>query len=280
MRTFTDPKKLQKYLSDLKHQGKSIGFVPTMGYLHDGHLSLVRDARKSTDIVVVSIFVNPMQFSPSEDLAKYPHDFKRDKKLLIDAKTDVIFYPSRESMYPEGYSTFVIEDSLSRFWCGASRPGHFKGVTTIVLKLFNIVMPDKAFFGQKDIQQALILQKMVADLNLPVSIKIRPIIRETDGLAMSSRNVYLNPSERQQALILKTALDYACSEFLKGVTSAQALHAGMKRLISSASSVRIDYIGCADQYTLEPKETLHSGDRILLAVYIGSTRLIDNCQLP
>ena len=279
MRRFSDSIKIQRYISSLKKQGKVVGFVPTMGALHEGHLSLLRKARQQSDVVVLSIFVNPKQFAPNEDLEKYPRNLEHDIELAEHEGTDIVFCPSGATIYPEGYSTYVTEDYLTRYWCGASRPDHFRGVTTIVLKLFNIVLPDTAFFGQKDIQQALVIRKMVTDLNLPVNICICPIVREPDGLALSSRNVYLNAQERKDALVLRKSLEFAQQAFSQGERRSDVIQAGMRKIILSAKSASIDYIGCADKTTLAPKDILDHGDIVLLAVYIGSTRLIDNCVL-
>ncbi|RJP60874.1 MAG: pantoate--beta-alanine ligase [Candidatus Auribacter fodinae] len=279
MLVFTNPLELQQHVQVLKKQGTSIGFVPTMGYLHDGHISLLKAARQDNDFVILSIYVNPLQFAPTEDLAAYPRDFDRDSQLAEEAGVDLIFYPSNETLYPEGYSTYVTEEEISARWCGASRKTHFRGVTTIVLKLFNCTLPDRAYFGAKDIQQALIIRKMVSDLHIPTDIVTCPIVREDDGLAMSSRNVYLSPSERAEALVLKKALDHAQQQFSKGIKSSKILAETMTDIIKSAASARIDYIACADGSTLEPKQELSAGDRILLAVFIGKTRLIDNCRL-
>jgi len=280
MITFNDPISVQKYVSDIKKQGKSIGFVPTMGYLHEGHLSLLRAAKTGSDTVALSIFVNPKQFGPTEDLHKYPRDFERDAQLAESVNTDIIFYPTEENMYPPGYSTYVTEESISSNWCGLKRPGHFKGVTTVVVKLLNIIQPDTAYFGAKDIQQALIIKKIVADLNIPVKIEICPIVREEDGLAMSSRNVYLDKNERFDAKLINKSLSHAIDLFMSGFTNSELITEEIKRIILTAKSIEIDYIACVDKDTLEAKDTLTHGDRILIAVYAGKTRLIDNCQLP
>lgn len=279
MQTITAPLSMQQYARAAQRSGQTIGFVPTMGYLHEGHLSLIRTARRECDCVVLSIYVNPLQFGPSEDLSQYPRDAQRDTLLASEEGVDCIFYPSDDVMYPDGYSTYVTEQVLSEHWCGASRPEHFRGVTTIVTKLFNCVMPDTAYFGAKDIQQALIIKKMASDLNMPVNLRICPIVREYDGLAMSSRNVYLSDRERTDALILKRSLDHAQQLFERGERSSSAVHDAVCALIGSVESARIDYAACVDGDSLGAKETLQRGDRILLAVYIGRTRLIDNIQL-
>lgn len=260
-----------------RSKDKTIGFVPTMGFLHEGHLSLMREARMQTDYVVVSIFVNPTQFGPNEDLASYPRDFERDALLCTSAEVDLIFAPSVEEMYPEGYSTFVdCEGEITKRLCGASRPTHFKGVTSVVSKLFNIVLPDKAFFGQKDAQQVAVIEKMVRDLNYNLEIVPCPIVREADGLAMSSRNTYLNESERREALVLSQALKLAKALIDEGERSAEVLIQNMKKKIDESSSATIDYISIVDAGTLDPLETLNDDFLVALAVKIGKTRLIDN----
>ena len=247
-----------------------------MGYLHEGHLSLARQARRDTDIVVMSIFVNPAQFAPQEDLKKYPRDLKRDVKLARGVGVNVIFYPSIKAMYPDGYKTYVEVRELSNILCGKSRPGHFKGVATVVAKLFNITACDTAYFGQKDAQQALIIKKMAQDLNMPLKIKVMPIIRENDGLAMSSRNKYLSPQERQEAVILHKALLLAKSLIRQGYKGSRYLISRMKDVIREKKSARIDYIDIVDAQDLSPVKTIKGRVLIALAVWIGKTRLVDN----
>jgi pantoate--beta-alanine ligase len=259
--------------------GKTIGFVPTMGYLHEGHLSLIRAARKRADVTVLSIYVNPTQFGPTEDLAKYPRDFERDEKLAAREGVDIIFYPTDEEMYPEGFVTTVHVNGLTEGLCGASRPGHFDGVTTVCTKLFNAVKPDFAVFGQKDAQQALVIRQMVRDLNLDLEIVIAPIVRESDGLAMSSRNVYLSPEERQDALSLSQSLKLAERLVREGESDSSQIIAKMRGLIESHSRIRIDYIVIVDGDTLQPIERLSGRVLIALAVFAGKTRLIDNILL-
>ena len=256
--------------------GKKIGFVPTMGFFHEGHLSLIRRARKECDIIVISIFVNPTQFGPREDLERYPRDFSRDKRLARECGADVIFAPSVAEMYPEGYSTFVEEEQLSKYLCGRSRPGHFRGVSTVVLKLFNIVMPDIAYFGLKDAQQAVIIKRMASDLNVDVRIRVLPIIREPDGLALSSRNQYLAPDEREAALILHKALEAAKIMIDTGERSGSTMRSGLRKLIAGEKHARIDYVEVVDADTLERVERLKGKVMIALAIHIGRTRLIDN----
>jgi len=257
----------------------SVGFVPTMGYLHRGHLSLMDAARKQTDTVVASIFVNPTQFGPNEDLDSYPRDFDRDEKLAKDAGVDFLFYPDKQAMYPDGYASYVVPEGPDRHLCGAKRPGHFRGVMTIVLKLFNIVRPTDAYFGQKDIQQARILEQMVSDFHLPVQMHIEPIVREKDGLAMSSRNVYLNPEERKQAVCLSKALFAAKSRFSGGERDAAILIETVQEEISRHSLARTDYIELVDYQKLMPVHTVTSRAVLACAVFFGKTRLIDNIIL-
>lgn len=268
---------MQQYAGRLKKLGKTIGFVPTMGYLHEGHLSLARQAKKDTDVAVMSIFVNPIQFGLKEDLKKYPRDSKRDCGKALGAGVDVIFYPSAEAMYPANYQTYVDVIGLSKYLCGKSRPGHFRGVATVVAKLFNIVRPDIAYFGQKDAQQAIIIKRMARDLNMDLEIGVMPIVREPDGLAMSSRNVILSPSERKQALVLKNALQKAKSMINSDETDAKSIIKAMRRVCESVPS-RIDYISITDAETLQDVKSIKKNKKILvaLAVRIGRMRLIDN----
>uniref|UniRef100_A0A7V1EH98 Pantothenate synthetase n=1 Tax=candidate division WOR-3 bacterium TaxID=2052148 RepID=A0A7V1EH98_UNCW3 len=270
---------LKKTIKKIKSKNKIIGFVPTMGYLHEGHLSLIRIARKHSDYIVCSIFVNPTQFGPNEDFNRYPRDLKRDEGLLKKEKADLIFYPSVKEMYPDGYKTYVEVEELSSILCGKSRPGHFRGVTTVVLKLFNIVQPDIAVFGEKDYQQATIIKQMVKDLNLDVDIIIAPIVREPDGLAMSSRNTYLSPEERTNAIILYKALNWAKDSFYKeNIKSPEYIITQMKRMIEEKGG-EVDYIAIVDKNALTPVRYIKKGDRILLAVFFGKTRLIDNIEV-
>jgi pantoate--beta-alanine ligase len=260
----------------LKKEGKSIGFVPTMGYLHDGHLSLVRAAKKHTDVVIMSIFVNPLQFGPKEDFERYPRDFKRDEQLASAAGVDVIFYPSVKDMYPEGYATFVNVERLTIGLCGASRPGYFRGVTTVVAKLFGIIKPDVAYFGQKDAQQAAVIKKMAQDLNMGVEIKVVPIVREKDGLAMSSRNTYLSETERGDSVVLYLSLKAAESLVALGETDASRVIKMMKEMIALKPSVNIEYISILDAKELVELETITKEALIAVAARVGKTRLIDN----
>lgn len=256
------------------------GFVPTMGYLHEGHLSLVRRARAENDRVAVSIFVNPTQFGPHEDYARYPRDLERDLRLLEPLGVDLVFIPSVEEMYPPGFQTWVIVEEVSRPLEGASRPGHFRGVATVVAKLFNILQPDRAYFGQKDAQQTVVIRRMVQDLNIPVEIVICPTVREPDGLAMSSRNSYLNPEERRAATVLFRALQAAKARYEAGERDAERLREAMREVIRAEPLARIDYVSVAHPETLQELERVEGPALLSLAVYIGTTRLIDNLMLP
>jgi pantoate--beta-alanine ligase len=260
--------------------GKRLGFVPTMGALHEGHLSLVRAARASCDAVAASIFVNPMQFGPNEDLAKYPRSFERDRELLEKEGVELLFAPSVEEMYPAGAVTWVTVEGLSSKLDGRSRPGHFRGVTTVVAKLFHIVEPDAAFFGQKDAAQVAIVRRMVRDLNLPVEIVACPIVREPDGLAMSSRNAYLDPQQRKQALVLHRGLLQVKKSWEEGEREAGKLLTVGRDELSAEKSVRLDYLEIVDPDSLVPVENTAGGALVAVAAFVGLTRLIDNLVLP
>ncbi|NOX38117.1 MAG: pantoate--beta-alanine ligase [Calditrichaeota bacterium] len=270
---------MQRYADQQRREGKIIGFVPTMGYLHEGHLSLMRLARPRCDVLVVSIFVNPTQFGPNEDFDRYPRDFEHDERLCRQEQVDVVFYPDVQEMYPQPYYTYVNVEKLSETMCGASRPGHFRGVATVVTKLFNIVKPHLAVFGQKDYQQALIIQQMVKDLNFDIEILLGPIVREPDGLAMSSRNKYLSPEERQKALVLYRSLQYAEQQVAAGERDARKILAAMEAMIQQVPGVQIDYVVIVDGQTLEPVTEIRDGTLVALAVKVGQTRLIDNTVL-
>ncbi|PKM42567.1 MAG: pantoate--beta-alanine ligase [Firmicutes bacterium HGW-Firmicutes-8] len=267
---------IKAFVRSVRGQNKTIGFVPTMGYLHEGHQTLMRKAKKQTDFVVVSIFVNPLQFGVGEDYQEYPRDLRRDSSLAEAAGADVIFAPQVREMYPQGYSTFVDVEKLTDKLCGRSRPGHFKGVTTVVTKLFNIVQPDIAFFGQKDAQQAAVLQKMAIDLNMNLTIQIRPTVREKDGLAMSSRNSYLNPEERAAALCLYRSLEAAKNLVDAGERNTGALKQKIEGLIGQEPLARIDYVEVLSFPELAETEYLKGSSLAAAAVFIGRTRLIDN----
>jgi pantoate--beta-alanine ligase len=282
MQIINSPEEMQKAALEWRRAGKKIGFVPTMGYLHAGHMSLVKLARAQADITVASIFVNPTQFGPNEDYARYPHDLARDSELCRQNDVDVLFHPAAEEMYFAGPRVFVDENDLSKKLCGASRPGHFRGVLTVVAKLFNIVLPDAAVFGQKDAQQAILVRHMIRDLNFPIEPIIGPIIRETDGLAMSSRNSYLGPDERRDATVLSAALKLARRLYRADEREGKTLKEAMRELIAKqAPAAVIEYIEIVDTHTLNPVHELGGeNDLIALAVRIGKTRLIDNLPLP
>jgi len=272
----TDIGLMHRTAQALRQDGKRIGCVPTMGYLHQGHLSLVRRAREISQVVVVSLFVNPTQFGPQEDYDSYPRDLPRDIQLLEETGCDILFQPAAERMYPPGHSTVVEVQGLTGVLCGASRPGHFRGVTTVVTMLFDIIRPHLAVFGQKDAQQAIVIRRMVTDLHQDVEIVVAPTVREPDGLAMSSRNKYLSPRERQEAPVLYRALQRARSQVEEGERRADRLVQGMQRLIESESSGHIDYIAVVDTGRLQPLEELAGEVLIALAVKFGRARLIDN----
>jgi len=262
-----------------RREGKSLGLVPTMGALHEGHLSLVRAAKAQCDLVAASIFVNPLQFGPSEDLAKYPRTFDRDRELFAQEGVDFIFAPSVEEMYPAGAVTYVTVEGLSDKLCGRSRPGHFRGVTTVVSKLFNIVEPDRAFFGQKDAAQSTIIRRMVRDLNIPVQIVVCPIVREPDGLAMSSRNAYLDVPQRKSALLLYRALMAVQERFDQGERKVRALIEAGSQIFAQEPSVQLDYFEIVDPETLEPVDDFSRPVLVAVAAFVGKARLIDNILL-
>jgi pantoate--beta-alanine ligase len=262
-----------------RRTGKRLGFVPTMGALHEGHLSLVRAARSSCDALAASIFVNPTQFAPNEDLAKYPRSFERDRELLEREGVELLFAPPVEEMYPAGAVTWVTVEGLSDKLDGRSRPGHFRGVATVVAKLFHIVEPDAAFFGQKDAAQVAIIRRMVRDLNLPTEIVVCPIVRESDGLAMSSRNAYLDADQRKRALALHRALTRVQRMADAGQRKTSELVAAGRAEFAGESSVRLDYLEIVDPDTLDPVDSISSGALVAVAAFVGSTRLIDNILL-
>lgn len=263
-------------IKEWRRQGYTIGLVPTMGYLHDGHASLMKKAKESCQKVVVSIFVNPMQFGANEDLSTYPRDLEADSRLCESLGVDLIFHPSVEEMYDPGFCSFVDMTGLTKELCGKSRPIHFRGVCTVVTKLFNIVTPDKAFFGQKDAQQLAVIKRMTADLNMDIEIVGCSIIREEDGLARSSRNVYLNKEERQAALILSKTIQLGQRMVQQGTRSASQLLAAMKASLESEPLARIDYVEAVSMDTIQPIDTLQGQVLVAMAVFIGKTRLIDN----
>lgn len=272
-------KQMQKLSDSWRAKGERIALVPTMGYLHEGHLSLVRKAQTSADIVVVSIYVNPTQFGADEDLESYPRDLERDAKLAKDAGCDFIFAPSDDEMYPHRYLTYVTVEEITKVLCGALRPIHFRGVTTIVAKLFNAVKPHVAVFGQKDAQQAMVVKQMTRDLNYDVDIEVTPIVREPDGLAMSSRNKYLSPEERRDAPILYHSLTLAEEMIVSGERRSLVIKDAMQEMIEAVESSNIDYISIVDATTLEETEVIRGEVLIALAVRFGKARLIDNLMI-
>lgn len=276
IRTLKSVREMQETAEKLRLEAKRIGFVPTMGYLHEGHLSLVDLVRTKSDVTVMSIFVNPAQFGPHEDLDKYPRDFERDEMLAASRGVDIIFYPTPEMMYPAGYKTWVDVDDLTEVLCGASRPGHFRGVTTVVTKLFNIIKPHCVALGQKDAQQAAVIETMIRDLNVDTEFILGPIVREIDGLAMSSRNVNLLPDERKEAPVLQQTLKEIAKTIKNGHIDIQSLlNAGIQS-IESMTSGRVDYLEARCYPSLEPIENISGKLLIALAVYFKNVRLIDN----
>lgn len=269
---------LRALLKPLWNEGKRIGFVPTMGYLHEGHAALVRQSASRCDVTVVSIFVNPTQFAPNEDFAKYPRDLERDQATCLEAGADVLFMPEASEVYPSGFQTFVEPGRLAEPLCGAFRPGHFRGVATVVAKLFNIVQPDLAFFGQKDFQQTVVIRRMVRDLNLPVDVVVIPTVREEDGLAMSSRNSYLSADERERARCLSQGLFAAEEAFRHGERKPKKLLALARKAMAEVD--RLQYLELVDAQSLEPlTEPVDRAAALCVAAYVGATRLIDNVVL-
>ena len=269
-------REIRKEVDKAKTSGLTIGLIPTMGFLHEGHLQLVDKIRKYADFVIVSIYVNPTQFEPGSDLSTYPRDTEGDLEKLKKSHVDVVFFPNDEIMYPSPYYSYVVVEDITNILCGTSRPGHFRGVTTIVTKLFNIIQPDFAIFGEKDFQQLAVIKRMTADLNMPVKIIGAPIVRESDGLAMSSRNKYLNDQHRREATILYQSLQLAKNIYRKGETGSRTIIQQMRSLIEANSSGKIDYIELIDSKTLTLKDKVDDYSRVALAVYFGKTRLIDN----
>jgi len=279
MEIIEDIQEMQRWSEVQRHRGERIVLVPTMGFLHDAHLSLAREGNKRGDRLVVSIFVNPAQFSPNEDFTAYPRDFDRDRALLEREHADVLFHPSVQEIYPEGYQTHVDVNKLGVFLCGAHRPGHFQGVATVVTKLFNIVRPHVAIFGEKDYQQLQLVRRLVRDLNFAIEIVGHPIVREADGLAMSSRNIYLSPEERQTALCLSRSLGRAACEVKRGEIRGRVITEAVCAEIEKEPLARVEYVTLCDSATLEPVEEIQGSALLALAVRIGKTRLIDNAIL-
>ena len=279
MEIVSDPRDMQALSLAWRQQGQCIAFVPTMGYFHEGHLSLMRYGREQGNRLVVSLFVNPAQFGPAEDLDRYPRDLERDASLAREVGVDVLYTPSAAQMYPEGYQTYVTVEEVSQGLCGASRPGHFRGVATVVLKLFNQVLPHLAVFGEKDYQQLMVIKRMVGDLSLPVEVVGRPIVREADGLALSSRNTYLNPGERQAARCLYLSLTWARDRATSGESDPDKILPEVIRMINSTPHTRLDYAVLVDPDTLQSVDTIRDSARLAVAAWVGGTRLIDNMLL-
>lgn len=269
-------KEVREQVKAWRKEGLSVGYVPTMGYLHEGHASLMKKSVENNDKTVASIFVNPMQFGPTEDLEAYPRDLDRDAALCEEIGVDLIFHPEVEEMYEDGFCSFVDMNGLTKGLCGKTRPTHFRGVCTVVNKFFNIVKPDRAYFGQKDAQQLAVIKRMVADLNMDIEIVGCPIVRETDGLAKSSRNTYLSEEERSAALCLSKSIFLAEALVKDGEISAETIKAEMRKVLESEPLARVDYVEVVDSLTIEPVVEVKSGTLIAIAVYIGKTRLIDN----
>lgn len=276
MKVISDIHKLQKISLELNKKNKTIGFIPTMGALHNGHLKLVAESKKMNDITIVSIFVNPAQFTQNEDLTKYPRPIKNDKKLLKAAGADYLFHPNVKTMYPNGLRTSVSIADLSNILEGKSRPGHFSGMATVVHKLFNIIRPTYTYFGQKDFQQTVVVKQMVKDFNLPITIDVVPTVRDTDGLALSSRNIFLNDRERSQALSLRQSLLLGKELILKGNKNTQSIKTKIKDFLKNYGLVRLDYIEICDTKNLSFLKTVSDKAVILIAAHVGKTRLIDN----
>jgi pantoate--beta-alanine ligase len=277
MKIIREPRSMQAHAETLRNQGQRIALVPTMGYLHEGHVSLMKEGKKRTDALVVSVFVNPTQFGPQEDLGTYPRDFEADRQRMEEVGVDAVFYPTDQEMYEEGYQTYVTVEMVTENLCGRSRPQHFRGVATVVSKLFNIVKPHVALFGEKDYQQLVVIRRMVADLNFDVEVVGCPIVREPDGLAMSSRNKHLNADERKEALALKMALDRAQDLYRKGETRARVIMEEAKRILGNHLRIRTDYISLCDGRSLTDVEEVQGGTLLAIAAFVGNTRLIDNC---
>lgn len=270
---------MQKKAEELRLSGKKIGLFPTLGFLHEGHLELIRQGRRRADVLVMSLFVNPAQFGPNEDFDRYPRDIEGDIKKAQNEGVEIVFLPSSEEMYPDGFQSSVKVDKITGFLCGKSRPGHFEGVTTVVAKLFNIIKPHFALFGQKDFQQLAVIRRMVKDLNMDVEIVEAPTVREADGLAMSSRNRYLNPEERKSALSLKKSIDTALKMAAEGELNSEKIKTSVNELITSFPFTTVDYINICDPETLEDISQLKEKSLLAMAVKVGSTRLIDNCMI-
>ncbi|MBI4115712.1 MAG: pantoate--beta-alanine ligase [Candidatus Omnitrophica bacterium] len=275
MKIIQSPRELQQEMGRLRSRGKGIGFVPTMGALHEGHLSLIRKARSENRVVVVSIFVNPLQFGPKDDFKRYPRRIQKDRAMLAKEKVDYLFMPSRSSFYPEGYQTLIEVKDLSRGLCGKFRPGHFQGVATVVAKLFNVTKPHRAYFGAKDYQQALIIKQMASDLNFGVEIRVLPLIRDKKGLALSSRNAYLSFKEKERALAISRSLNWAKKAIRKGNRNVVSIRNGILKSLKSKLR-KIDYIEIVEAKSLQPVKSIRGQIVIAVAGWVGETRLIDN----
>jgi pantoate--beta-alanine ligase len=280
MRIVKTIKQLRQILKEARRKGQKIGFVPTMGYFHEGHLSLIRRTKKECEICVVSIYVNPKQFGPKEDFSRYPRDIKRDMAMIKKENVDILFIPSDNVVYSNCSLTYIDVERISNILCGKVRPGHFKGVASVVAKLLNMVQPDVMYLGQKDAQQVAVLSKMIADLNFPVSIRVVPTVREKDGLAMSSRNVFLTARERSQAPVLYRALKDAVMRIQAGERAASKITGVIHQIITQRSNGKIQYVACVDAGTLEPLKILKGKVLIAVSVFFGKTRLIDNVIVP
>ena len=276
MKIVSSVEEVRNQVKEWRKQGLTVGLVPTMGYLHEGHQSLIKASVENNDRTVVSVFVNPIQFGPNEDLATYPRDLDRDSKLCEETGADLIFHPEKENMYDDDFCTYIDMDSVTKNLCGKTRPTHFRGVCTVVGKLFNIVAPDRAYFGQKDAQQLAVIRRMVRDLNFDLEIVGCPIIREDDGLAKSSRNTYLSEEERKAALVLSRSLKEGKSLIESGETDAKKVVDSIRKVIETEPLAKIDYVEAVDFDTIEPIETIKNNTLVAIAVYIGKTRLIDN----
>ena len=276
MRVIRSARQMAAVAQRLRRRGKTIGVVPTMGALHEGHLSLIRAAAAANDVVIVTVFVNPLQFGPGEDFKRYPRNVARDIRLARQAGADIVFAPSVQEIYPRGFGTVIDVGPIGQRWEGRSRPGHFRGVATVVAALFHLTQPTTAYFGRKDYQQTLVVKQLIRDLHLPVRLRVLPTVREPDGLAMSSRNQYLNASQRRRATVLVRALRRARAQIRGGERRAAAIAARLRRLIRLTPEARIDYVALADADTLMPRRRLRGRVVLLVAVWIGRTRLIDN----
>ena len=276
MKIVSSEEEVRNQVKEWRKQGLTVGLVPTMGYLHEGHQSLIKASVENNDRTVVSVFVNPIQFGPNEDLATYPRDLDRDSKMCEETGADLIFHPEKENMYDDDFCTYIDMDSVTKNLCGKTRPTHFRGVCTVVGKLFNIVAPDRAYFGQKDAQQLAVIRRMVRDLNFDLEIVGCPIIREDDGLAKSSRNTYLSEDERKAALVLSRSLKEGKALIESGEKDAKKVVDSIRKVIETEPLAKIDYVEAVDFDTIEPIETIKNNTLVAIAVYIGKTRLIDN----